>query len=125
MPALDRGQSFHFADCFTLDYTHPFPSHSQFFTNGLQGLAVIIPAAQNSCFTLGQMLRHGCFKGCVQLFGVNIILCLLECLHSRRVFDGFTFGAAAFVRFIKANVKAAALVQRVCRCALMKSGLRI
>ena len=61
------------------------------------------------------MLRHGCFKGRVQLFGVNIILCLLKCLHSRRVFDGFTFGAATFVRFIKANVKAAALVQRVCR----------
>ena len=114
MPALDRGQAFHFANCFALDYTHPFPSHSQFFTDGLQGLAVIIPAAQNIRFTLGQVLGHGCFKGCVQLLGVNTILCLLKRLCSRRVFDGLPFGAAAFVRFIKANVKAAALVQRVC-----------
>ena len=44
--------------------------HSKFFTDGPQGLAVIIPAAQNVGFLISQVLCHSVFKGIVQLFGV-------------------------------------------------------
>ena len=47
MPTLDRGQSRQLAASPPFYLPDPLSLHSEFFTNGLRGLAVIIPAAQN------------------------------------------------------------------------------
>ena len=70
MPTLDRGQAGQLPASLPLYLPDSFSLHSELFTDGLQGLAVIIPAAQNVRFPLGQVLCHSIFKGVVQFLGV-------------------------------------------------------